>query len=135
MALGGFLPVYSFPFDGRNIIGTLGFQLLLNGSAEEVLYRALPIALLIFSFGKSVKIKGDFTLEVLLASILFAFGHTKWSLSPLSFGADYFQIIYSFAIGTIQGIVYQQSKSILYPVLMHNFIMVGTGYFFIALFA
>ncbi len=138
MALNNQLPVYAFPLDGRNIIGTLGFQLLLSGPAEEVVFRALPITLLTYSFGKSIKLKGSVTLEVVLASVLFAFAHVNWSLIPLTFEADYFQIIYAFVLGTIQGIVYQKSKSILYPVLMHsisNVLMVGGGYVFTVLFS
>ena len=138
MALNNQLPVYTFPLDGRNIIGTLGFQLLLSGPAEEVVFRALPIILLTRSFGNSIKIKGSITLEVILASLLFAFAHVKWSLIPLSFEAEYFQIIYAFVLGIIQGVAYQRSKSILYPVLMHSFsnvLMVGGGYVFIALFS
>ncbi len=138
MALSNQLPVYAFPLDGRNIVGTLGFQLLLSGPSEEVVFRALPIILLRYSFGESIKIKGNFTLEVLLASVLFAFAHVNWSLAPLNFELNYFQIIYAFVLGTIQGIVYQRSKSILYPVLMHsisNVLMVGGGYVFTALFS
>lgn len=135
MALNSQLPVYTFPLDGRNIIGTLGFQLLLTGPAEELTFRALPIILLTRSFGNSIKIKGNVTLEVILASILFAFAHASWSIIPLHFEADYFQLIYAFTMGTIQGIVYQKTKSILYPVLMHSFsnvLMVGGGYVFTA---
>jgi membrane protease YdiL (CAAX protease family) len=138
MVVNGQLPVYAFPLDGRNVIGTLGFQLLLTGPAEEVVFRALPIILLKRSFGESIEIKGNVTLEVILASILFAFAHVSWSISPLHFEADYFQIIYAFVLGTIQGIVYQRTRSILYPVLMHSFsnaLMVGGGYVFIALFS
>lgn len=137
MALNNQLPVYTFPLDGRNIIGTLGFQLLLTGPMEEVLFRALPIIMLTRSFGNSIKIKGNVTLEVILASILFSFAHVSWSIIPLHFEADYFQLIYAFVMGTIQGIVYQKTKSILYPVLMHSFsnvLMVGGGYVFTALF-
>lgn len=136
MALNNQLPIYTFPLNGRNIIGTLGFQLLLSGPAEEVIFRALPITLLTYSFGKSIEIKGSVTLEVILASLLFAFAHVSWSLIPLTFEANYFQIIYAFVLGTIQGIVYQRSKSILYPVLMHSFsnvLMVGGGYVFTVL--
>jgi membrane protease YdiL (CAAX protease family) len=137
MAVNNQFPVYAFPLDERNIVGTLGFQLLLSGPAEEVVFRALPITLLTCSFGKSIEIKGNFTLEVILTSILFAFAHGNWSLIPLTFKADYFQIIYAFVLGTIQGIVYQRSRSILYPVLMHSFsnvLMVGGGYLFTSLF-
>ena len=77
------------------------------------------------------------TLEVILSSLLFVFAHVKWSLIPLTFEADYFQIIYAFTIGTVQGIVYQKTRSILYPILMHSFsnvLMTGGGYLFIKLF-
>jgi membrane protease YdiL (CAAX protease family) len=138
MAVNNQLPVYSFPLDEKNIFGTLGFQLLLSGPAEEVVFRALPIILLTYSFGKSIKIKGNLTLEVILASVLFAFAHINWSLMPLTFEINYFQIIYSFLLGTIQGIIYQRCRSILYPILMHSFsnvLMVGGGYVFTALFS
>jgi membrane protease YdiL (CAAX protease family) len=138
MVVNNQLPVYAFPLNAKNILGTLGFQLLLSGPAEEVVFRALPIILLTYSFGKSIKIKGNLTLEVLLASVLFAFAHINWSLMPFTFEVNYFQIIYAFVLGIIQGIVYQRCKSILYPVLMHSFsnvLMVGGGYVFTALFS
>jgi membrane protease YdiL (CAAX protease family) len=129
------LPNYDFPLDRRNIIGTLGFQLFLSGPSEEVVFRALPIMIFIYAFGKSIPIKGNVTLEVLLASVLFSFAHTNCSLRPFVFEIDYFQIFYALILGTIQGVVYQRSKSILYPMLMHSFsnvLMVGTGYLFTA---
>lgn len=133
MALNNQLPVYAFPLDGRNITGTLMFQLILSGPAEEVVFRALPITILIYAFGKSISIKGNVTLEVILASVLFSFAHVKWSFRPFVFEVDYFQLVYSFVLGTIQGIVYQKTKSILYPMIMHsssNVLMVGIGYLF-----
>jgi hypothetical protein len=38
---------YDFTLDQRNVLGTLGFQLLLSGTSEEILYRALPITVLV----------------------------------------------------------------------------------------
>jgi len=127
------LPVYNYPLDTRNILGTLGFNLFLTGPMEEIVYRALPITMLIYAFGKSVPIKGNITLEVVLTSLLFAFAHIKWSLNPFAFEVT-FNVFYAFVLGTIQGIVYQKYESILYPVLMHSFsnvLMVGIGYLFI----
>lgn len=127
------LPVYDFPLNRRNILGTLGFQLLLSGPSEEIVFRALPITMLTYVFGKSIPIKGSITLEVILASVLFSFAHVNWSLNPFVFDMDFFQISYAFVLGSIQGVVYQRSKSILYPMLMHscsNVLMVGVGYLF-----
>jgi membrane protease YdiL (CAAX protease family) len=129
------LPMYDFPLERRNILGTLGFQLFLSGSSEEIVFRAFPITMLIYAFGNSNSIKGKITLEVILASVLFSFAHINWSLSPFVFDVDFFRIFYAFVLGIIQGVVYQRSKSILYPILMHSFsnaLMVGVGYLFAA---
>lgn len=127
---------YDFALNSRNVLGTLGFQLLLSGTAEEVVYRALPITVLVYALSRSVKLRGSITLEIVLTSLLFSLAHVKWSLFPFSVDASISQLIYAFAIGTVQGIAYQESRSIIYPILMHsvsNVLMVGTGYLFAAL--
>jgi len=128
--------VYDFPLTKRNVLGTLGFQLFLSGTSEEILYRALPVTVLVYVFGKNIQIKWDITLEVVLASFLFTVAHIQWSLFPFSVDLIPSQLFYAFAMGTVSGIVYQQSRSILYPMLMHsisNVLMVGTGYLFAVL--
>lgn len=124
---------YDFSLNTKNVLGTLGFQLLLSGTSEEIVYRALPVTVLVYVFGKNIQVKGDITLEVVLASLLFTAAHIKWSLFPSSADFVLSQLFYAFAMGTVSGIVYQQSRSILYPMLMHsisNVLMVGTGYLF-----
>ncbi|HHV63536.1 MAG TPA: CPBP family intramembrane metalloprotease [Peptococcaceae bacterium] len=127
---------YDFSLSQKNVLGTLGFQLFLSGTSEEILYRALPVTVLVYVFGKSIQIKWDITLEVVLASLLFTVAHIKWSLFPFSLNLISSQLFYAFAMGIVNGIVYQQSRSILYPMLMHsisNVLMVGTGYLFAVL--
>lgn len=133
MKINSTLPVYNFPLNTGNILGTLGFQLFLSGTSEEILYRALPITVLSYVFRQRSKLKWNITFEALIASFLFAAAHIKWSLDPLLVKADCFQLLYAFVLGTVQGIAYQKSRSIVYPVLMHsvsNVLMVGTGYVF-----
>ncbi|MCZ7554208.1 MAG: CPBP family intramembrane metalloprotease [Anaerolineales bacterium] len=129
---------YDHPLNIRNILGTLGFQLFLSGPSEEILYRALPVTLLVFAFGKSISISKDFTLEVVLASLLFAAAHVTWTTSPFSISElNIFGLVYAFTMGILNGFVYQKSGSIVYPILMHsisNVFMVGTGYLFAILF-
>jgi len=127
------LPRYDFPLNKSNVIGTLGFQLFLSGPSEEILFRALPVTMLTYVFGKSINIKWNITLEIMIASFLFSIAHMNWSLFPFTMAVNYFQLFYAFVLGTIQGIAYQESRSILYPMLMHslsNVLMVGTGYLF-----
>ena len=136
MLINNMLPVYEFPLNTNNVLGTLGFQLLLSGPAEEILYRALPITVLVLVLGKSVKVKWGITLETIIASFLFAIAHAKWSLFPFIFEANYSQLCYAFVSGLILGKAYQDSGSIVYPMFMHsisNVLMVGAGYLFLLL--
>jgi membrane protease YdiL (CAAX protease family) len=136
MSMSGSLPVYDYPLSTRNIIGTLCFQLFFTGPAEELLYRALPITILVYVLGRRTNVKWGITLETTIAAFLFAIAHAKWSLFPPTFQADYFQLLYAFAQGIIAGKAYQDSRSIIYPMFMHsisNVLMVQTGYLFILL--
>lgn len=136
MLINNSLPVYAFPLNKGNIIGTLCFQLFLTGPAEEALYRALPISILVQVFGRNIEVKWGITLESVIASFLFAIAHIKWSLLPFAIEADYSQVLYAFAQGIISGKAYQDSRSVIYPMFMHsisNVLMVGTGYLFLLL--
>lgn len=125
---------YNYPLTTQNMVGNLGFQLLLSGPSEEILYRALPVTLLVFAFGKKTTEIRNVTLEVVLASLLFTAAHITYTISPFSFSdLNIFGLVYAFAMGILNGFVYQKSRSILYPMLMHsisNVLMVGTGYLF-----
>lgn len=123
---------YEYPLTTRNMLGYLGFQLFLSGPAEEILYRALTITLLVCVLGKKTTEKGDVSLEVVLASLLFAAAHITYTLSPFSISElNIYGLVYVFGMGILNGFVYQKSHSILYPMLMHsisNVLLVGTGY-------
>lgn len=136
MLIYNLLPVYNYPLYKNNIMGTLGFQLLLSGPAEEILFRALPITMLVYIWKKSIKVKWNITLEIIIAALLFSIAHMKWSLFPFIIEANFFQLLYAFVLGIINGIAYQKSKSIIYPMIIHsisNVLMVGIGYLFILL--
>lgn len=130
----GNLPVYAYPLSVRNVLGSLGFQLLICGPSEEIVYRALPVTLLLSVFGRSIRITEDISLEVVLTALLFAAAHVSWSGFPASVREwNLFPLLYAFAMGVLNGAVYQKTRSILYPMAMHsisNFVMVGTGYLF-----
>lgn len=130
------LPVYSYPLNKRNVLGTLSFQLLLTGPAEEMLFRALPVTVFAYVAGDSAKAKRDITPENIIAALLFSLAHIKWTVSPFSINPDYYQLVYAFAQGLISGKAYQDCRSIVYPMCMHslsNVLMVGTGYLFLSL--
>lgn len=125
------IQAYPYKLNVYNILGTLGFQLLLSGTSEEILFRAFPIAVLGYVFHK-YEYKSC-ALEIIFSALLFAIAHISWSISPFTISFSWFQLIYAFVLGLIYGITYVKSKSIIYPMIMHglsNFLMVGVGYIF-----
>jgi len=123
----------NYPLNIRNVLGTLGFQLFLSGPAEELLFRAIPISLLIFVFKDNKIIRWGISIETIIASILFSMTHISWSLNPFLINFELYQLVYSFVLGLAYGMVYQKSKSVIYPILMHsssNLIYIGVGYLF-----
>ncbi len=122
---------YPYTLDIKNVLGTLGFQLLLSGTSEEILFRALPIGILMSLLSDDVK--GKDGIAVLMASVLFSIAHIRWDINSFYISFSTFQLIYAFILGIIYGFTYLKSKSVIYPAIMHclsNFIMVGIGYIF-----
>lgn len=120
---------YGYDLNAVNILGTLVFQLLLSGTSEEILFRALPITVI----GNLTNSKSKNVLGILVASVLFSIAHIQWSLVPFTISFDLFQLVYAFILGIAYGVTYIKSKSIIYPMIMHgmsNFLMVGIGYIF-----
>lgn len=122
---------YEYELNMTNILGSLGFQLILSGTSEEILFRALPITVIgVFLCEEEEK---DDRLAIIITSMLFSVAHIKWTIFTLTVSFSWFQLIYAFVLGLIYGVTYIKSKSIIYPMLMHglsNFLMVGVGYLF-----
>ena len=120
---------YGYDLNAVNILGTLGFQLLLSGTSEEILFRALPITVI----GNLTNSKSKNVLGILVASVLFSIAHIQWSVVPFTISFDLFQLVYAFILGIAYGVTYIKSKTNNYPKIMHgmsNFLMVGIGYIF-----
>ncbi len=123
----GTIAPYAYELNARNCFGYLGFQLLLSGPSEEILFRALPITVFCLFDTKS---KYKWT-AIIIASVLFGIAHIGWSFNPFAVSVSWFQVVYAFILGIAYGITYIKSKSIIYPMIMHsmsNVIMVGIGY-------
>lgn len=125
---------YSYPLNTVNVLGTLGFQLLLSGPSEEILFRALPVVVLVKLINCSSK--KDYFTPIICSSLLFSLAHINWTVFPFTFQANWFQLLYAFVLGAIYAITYIKSKSIIYPMIMHsmsNVLMIGIGYLFAVL--
>lgn len=129
---------YNYPLNSRNIIGSLAFQMFMSGPSEEILFRALPIALFILMFKKSINNRLCTSLGIIVAALLFSIAHfDTFSIYPFRISKIDFQIYYSFVLGIIFGFTYIKTGSVLYPMLMHsisNVSAVGIGYLFYFLY-
>ncbi len=143
----GFRRAFEYPLNARNVLGTLGFQLLLSGPSEELLFRALPIGVMWHILGKGKLIRfGRFVRREfvsrswktvypagIVAAVLFALAHINWNIAPFTVTYDSFQLMLSFMLGVAYAMAYEHSDSVLYPMLLHslaNIISVGTAYLF-----
>ncbi len=119
---------YEFQLNSRNVLGTLGFQLLLSGPSEEILFRALPITII----GKYVADrKNKNAILIFIAAILFSLAHINWSMNPFILSFSWYQLAYAFVLGIAYGIAYIKTKSIFPAMIMHslsNVFMVAAGY-------
>ena len=121
------ISTYNYELNAVNIAGTIGFQLLLSGPSEEILFRSLPVTLFLFVLKDDNKTNN--VLAVVLSAFLFALAH----INVFEFSFSWFQICYAFVLGLIYGYTFIKSKSAVYPMIMHsmsNVISVGGCYLY-----
>ncbi len=119
--------LFQYPLTARNITGHLGFQLLLSGPSEELIFRAFAISAFAFLVTDK-RLNKHFSYAVIFASIIFGVAHMRFSFFPFSVSYSTFQVVFAIVLGYFYGDCYEKSKSVLYPVLMHsysNVLMVG----------
>jgi uncharacterized protein len=135
LALTGSLPVVSYPLTARNIIGQLGFQLLLSGPSEELIFRAFAITMLgllvngvVFGnkdtgAGKTAftMLGGELSVANLIAAIIFGLAHVRFTFAPFSASFETGQVVVAVILGLFYGVCYERSKSMIYPMIMHSF--------------
>ncbi|MDY3844223.1 MAG: CPBP family intramembrane glutamic endopeptidase [Ruminococcus sp.] len=118
---------YNYELNHTNVIGTLGFQLFLSGSSEEILFRSLPITLLLYVLKSNSR--KDEMIAVFSAAMLFGLAH----INVFTFSVPLFQVCYAFVLGIVYGITFIKTKSVIYPMIMHslsNVISVGGCYIY-----
>jgi len=135
LLLTGSVPVFWHPLTARNIVGHLGFQLLLSGPSEELIFRAFAITMLglvvkgkVFGrdtgIGKAIVnvFGGKITVANLIAAAIFGLAHVRFTFIPFSVSYETGQVVVSVILGLFYGVCYERSKSMVYPMAMHSFV-------------
>ncbi|MFO7612035.1 MAG: type II CAAX endopeptidase family protein [Clostridia bacterium] len=118
---------FAYPLTATNIIGQMGFQLLLSGPSEELIFRAFAITMLTLLFKNRI-INAKISNANIIAAVIFGLAHVGFSFAPFEIRYSLFQVILAIVLGIFYGDCYEKTKSIYYPMMMHsisNIIMVG----------
>ncbi|MBW6467466.1 MAG: CPBP family intramembrane metalloprotease [Brevefilum sp.] len=131
--LSGSFQGFQYPLNARNVSGQLGFQLLLSGPSEELIFRAFAMTMLGLlisgglvrgetGFGRVITsvFGGELSIVNLIAAVIFGLAHVSFSFSPFSASFSTGQVIYAIALGLFYGVCYERSGSMIYPMIMHS---------------
>lgn len=115
--------VYYDVTNTRNLFGELFFRGVIVGPSEEVLFRSFPIVLLLTAgYTKTTDIFGfKITCAGIISAVLFALAHIGFNFYPLEvYHFNIVQIITALGLGLLYAIVFHQTKSIYYPMIIHS---------------
>jgi membrane protease YdiL (CAAX protease family) len=105
----------------------LGFQLLLSGPSEELIFRAFAITMLVPVI-RGRFLKGKVSYANLIAALIFGLAHVKFSFAPFAVDYTLYQVLMSVILGLFYGDCYEKTGSVYYPMIMHsvsNIVMVS----------
>ena len=115
-------PTLPYPLSARNFIGHFLFEILLSGTSEEILFRAMAIPPMLFVFQTFIK-KENVTWGVAIgvATLVFTLTHIIFNLNPFAIKhANPAQLVICIIFGIYYGILMKKTGSILGPMLAHN---------------
>lgn len=116
-------PSFQHPLTVRNIIGELGFKLILSGTAEEPLFRGLVMVLLYQSMSGVFRLgRIEMPHAGVVAAVIFAAAHIGFSFWPLAINwISVPQLLEAFGMGLLYAYIFHQTRSLLGPILVHNY--------------
>ena len=105
-----------------NVLGMMSFQWVFVGIFEEPLIRGLVQTHLVSKLKGSITIfKWDFHIGTVITTILFGVGHF---VPHIFFGGSWLSLVPHLVMATLTGLclgyIYQETGSLVGPVLMHN---------------
>jgi membrane protease YdiL (CAAX protease family) len=133
---GSIVATYPYPLSFQTLIGQYAFQLLLSGTSEELLYRALIVGmamvLLVRQSDRSQWTKSQRAVLYAFGLIPFLVGHIPYQLNPFQVGSpNLLQLITVFIFGSFYTHLFIRYKSVILPMVAHgvlNAIIITSGF-------
>jgi membrane protease YdiL (CAAX protease family) len=125
MMLTGTSPApFHFPLTTGNFAGYFLFQVLLSGTSEEILFRALVIITML-SVGKHAGYsdKTNTIIAVVVSILIFMLGHVNIRFNPFGVeNVNLLQQVTVFTFGGFYAYLFLKTKSLFGPMLAHNWL-------------
>ena len=102
----------------------IAFQAIFPGLCEETLFRGLILFVLINNGWKGrIKIaKIEISYAAIISGIIFMCAHIYYRILPFQIiHLEYTQLLMAFSLGIFQAVTYEKTKSLLSPILVHNY--------------
>ena len=113
---------FAYPLTARNFIGNFLFEVLLSGTSEEILFRAMTIPLMVLVFRTFMKKETTANIvAIACATLIFMLAHINFNLHP--FAITHFNLaqqITCLIFGAFYGWLMVKTKSVVGPMLAHN---------------
>lgn len=105
--------------DTVGIIGSVVHTLIISGMHQEVLFRGFIMVFLARSWPGIWRIgRIEVPHTALWATIFFLFAHLRWNQEPFFY---WWQMAWSAVLGLYYALVFHKTKSLLNPILAHNY--------------
>ena len=125
MILSGITPVpFNFPLTSLNFVGYFLFQVLLSGTSEEVLFRAMVIFPMLY-VGKRAGLsdKTNTIIAVVVSIIIFMLAHVNFGFNPFRVtNFNFMQQLTVLTFGAFYAYLLIKTRSLVGPVLAHNWL-------------
>ncbi len=122
VASGGDAGNFTYMSSVKNAFGYYGFEAFLSGTCEEPLFRAFIILVVAQSWKGSFRIgKLDITSAGIISAVLFTIAHINYTIFPFRIiSLNPLQLLTAFCLGFVYAVVFQKTKSLLLPIVLHN---------------
>ena len=119
---GGYGTALPYPLTASNVVGVLGFQALLSGTAEEPLFRGLVMTVLGRYWTRVLRV-GRFEMPVtgLIATALFMLAHARWTADAPFIQVSPYQQLLSLGLGLYYAALFHRTRSLAGPIAAHGF--------------
>lgn len=112
----------TYPLNARSFIGNFLFEILLSGTSEEILFRAMTIPPMLFVFQTFIKKENvAWGVAIGVATLVFTLAHINFNLNPFAIThLNPTQLLTCVIFGVYYGLLMKKTGSILGPMLAHN---------------